>query len=154
MSQRPRPRSESVITRSMWVEILLSGAIIAAGTLLVLDASLPGGYLPGTGTLAHARTMAFNTLASFSMFMVFNARSQQRSAFSGLFSNKWLWVAVIVSLLLQFVVIYVPPLQRAFSTAPLSARDWLVCAAVGSSVLWLRELSKVVLRESATGRRS
>jgi Ca2+-transporting ATPase len=57
-------------------------------------------------------------------------------------------------LLLQFVVIYVPPLQQAFSTASLSARDWLVCAAVGSSVLWLRELSKVVLRERAAGRRS
>jgi Ca2+-transporting ATPase len=154
MSQRPRPRSESVITRSMWVEILLSGAIIAAGTLLVLDASLPGGYIPGTGTLTHARTMAFNTLTFFSMFMVFNARSQQRSAFSGLFSNKWLWGAVILSLLLQFVVIYVPPLQRAFSTAPLSASDWLVCAAVGSSVLWMRELSKLVLRERAAGRRS
>jgi Ca2+-transporting ATPase len=153
MSQRPRPRSESVITRSMWVEILLSGAIIAAGTLLVLDASLPGGYIAGAGTITYARTMAFNTLAFFSMFMVFNARSQQRSAFSGLFSNKWLWGAVIVSLLLQVVVIYVPPLQRAFSTAPLSARDWLVCAAVGSSVLWLRELSKIVLRDSAAGRR-
>jgi len=154
MSQRPRPRSESVITPSMWVEILLSGAIIAAGTLLVLDASLPGGFIAGRGTITHAQTMAFNTLAFFSIFMVFNARSQQRSAFSGLFSNRWLWGAVILSLLLQFVVIYVPPLQQAFSTAPLSARDWFVCAAVGSSVLWLRELSKVVHRARAAGRRS
>ena len=154
MSQRPRPRSESVITPSMWVEILLSGAIIAAGTLLVLDASLPGGFIAGRRTITHAQTMAFNTLAFFSIFMVFNARSQQRSAFSGLFSNRWLWGAVILSLLLQFVVIYVPPLQQAFSTAPLSARDWFVCAAVGSSVLWLRELSKVVHRARAAGRRS
>jgi Ca2+-transporting ATPase len=152
MTQRPRPRGESVITRSMWVEILLSGAIIAAGTLLVLDASLPGGFIAGRGSIVHAQTMAFNTLAFFSMFMVFNARSEERSAFVGLFSNKWLWGAVLLSLALQAAVIYVPFLQHAFSTAPLSARDWLVCAGVGSSVLWLRELSKVVLRNSGATR--
>jgi len=146
MLQRPRPRSESVITGSMWLEVLLSGAIIAAGTLFVLDASLPGGFVAGPGTLAHAQTMAFNTLAFFSMFMVFNARSATRSAFAGLFSNRWLWGALLLALLLQAVVIYVPFLQQAFSTVPLSARDWLVCAAVGSSVLWLRELSKLIRR--------
>jgi Ca2+-transporting ATPase len=40
-------------------------------------------------------------------------------------------------------VIYVPFLQQAFSTTALSAGDWLLCAAVASSVLWLRELSKL-----------
>jgi len=152
MMQRPRPRGEGVITRAMWVEILLSGAIIAAGTLLVLDASLPGGFIGGPGSISHAQTMAFNTLAFFSIFMVFNARSEERSAFVGLFSNKWLWGAVLLSLALQAIVIYIPFLQHAFSTVPLSARDWLVCAAVGSVVLWLRELSKVVRRRTRTKR--
>jgi Ca2+-transporting ATPase len=45
-------------------------------------------------------------------------------------------------------VIYIPFLQRAFSTVSLSATDWLRCAAVGSSVLWLRELSKAAMRSS------
>jgi Ca2+-transporting ATPase len=40
----------------------------------------------------------------------------------------------------------VPFLQRAFSTVSLSLADWLTCAAVASSVLWLRELSKVIVR--------
>ena len=48
------------------------------------------------------------------------------------------------SFLLQVAVIYVPVLQQAFSTASLSFGDWLRCAAVASSVLWLRELSKIV----------
>ena len=43
-------------------------------------------------------------------------------------------------------MIYVPFLQQAFSTVSLSSGDWLRCAAVASSVLWLRELSKVVTR--------
>jgi Ca2+-transporting ATPase len=143
MSRSPRPRGEGVITRGMWVEVLLSGAVISAGTLFVLDASLPGGFVAGTGTLGHAQTMAFNTLAFFSIFMAFNARSPERSAFVGLFSNGWLWAAVALAVLLQVAVIYVPFLQQAFSTTPLSAQDWLLCAAVGSSILWLRELSKL-----------
>jgi Ca2+-transporting ATPase len=52
---------------------------------------------------------------------------------------------------LQAAVIYVPFLQQAFSTVSLSADDWLRCAGVASSVLWLRELSKLVTR--ATGRK-
>jgi len=150
MKQPPRPRHEGVITRAMWFGILYVGAIMATGTLLVLDASLPGGLIEGVGDMRYAQTMAFTTLVLFSLFTVFNARSDERSAFVGLFSNKWLWGAVGLSLLLQAAVIYVPVLQQAFSTVPLSAGDWLTCTAVGSSVLWLRELSKLLRR----GRRS
>ena len=90
--------------------------------------------------------MAFTTLVFFSLFTVFNARSDERSAIAGLFSNKWLWGAVLLSLLLQVAVTQVPILQQAFSTVSLSLVDWLRCAAVASSVLWLRELSKLITR--------
>jgi P-type Ca2+ transporter type 2C len=151
MHAPPRPRGEGVITRRMWAGIVFVGVIMAAGTLLVLDASLPGGLLEGSGTMRYAQTMAFTTLVFFSLFTVFNARSDERSAFVGLFSNTWLWGAVLVSLVLQAAVVYLPFLQQAFSTVGLSVGDWLRCAAVASSVLWLRELSKVVTR--ATSRR-
>ncbi len=146
MNDPPRPRSEGVITRRMWSGIFFVGIIMAAGTLFILDASLPGGFIEGTGTMRYAQTMAFNTLVFFSLFTVFNARSDERSAFIGMFSNRWLWGAILLSLLLQLAVIYIPFLQQAFSTVSLSAGDWLRCAAVGSSVLWLRELSKLVAR--------
>ena len=55
-------------------------------------------------------------------------------------------VTVLFSLALQAAVIYVPFLQNAFSTVALGARDWLVCAAVASSVLWVRELTKLARR--------
>jgi len=44
------------------------------------------------------------------------------------------------------MVVYVPFLQRAFGTVGLSAGDWLFCVAVASSVLWLREASKLIVR--------
>jgi Ca2+-transporting ATPase len=144
MNDPPRARREGAVTRRMWAGIVYVGAIFAAGTLLVLDASLPGGLIEGSGTLRHAQTMAFTTLLFLSLFNVFNARSDEHSAFAGALSNPWLWGAVVLSLAAQAAVIHVPVLQRAFSTVSLTAADWLICAAVGSSVLWLRELSKLV----------
>ena len=90
--------------------------------------------------------MAFTTLTLFQLFNVFNARSDERSAFEGLFTNLWLWMAVALSLLLHAAVVYIPFLQEAFSTTSLSASDWLSCVAVASSVLWLREIGKAVTR--------
>jgi Ca2+-transporting ATPase len=146
MNAPPRSRIEGVITRRMWFGIFFVGAIMAAGTLLVLDASLPGGLIEGYGNMRYAQTMTFTTLMLFQIFNVFNARSDERSAFAGLFSNKLLWGAVLLSLVLQVAVIYTPFLQQTFSTVRLSISDWLRCAAVASSVLWLRELGKVVTR--------
>jgi Ca2+-transporting ATPase len=146
MQQPPRPAGEGVITPPMWRGIVLVGVIMAAGTLLVLDASLPGGFIEGSGDLRDGQTMAFTTLMLFQVFNVLNARSDERSAFARLFTNGWLWGAMGVSLLLQLLVIHAPWLQRAFGTVALSGGDWLFCAAVASSVLWLREISKLVSR--------
>jgi Ca2+-transporting ATPase len=146
MTRPPRPTGEKVITPRMWRGILQVGLVAAAGTLFVLDASLPGGFIEGTGTLQYAQTMAFTTLVFFSLFTVFCARSDERSGFVGLFSNHWLWGAVAASILLQIAVVYVPVLQQAFSTVSLSVADWLRCLAIASSVLWIRELTKIVTR--------
>jgi Ca2+-transporting ATPase len=146
MNLPPRSRDEGVITRRMWLGIFFVGAIMAAGTLLVLDASLPGGLIEGYGNMGYGQTMAFTTLMLFQIFNVFNARSDERSAFAGLFSNKLLWGAVLLSLVLQVAVIYTPFLQQTFSTVSLRLDDWLRCTAVASSVLWLRELGKGLAR--------
>jgi Ca2+-transporting ATPase len=151
MQQPPRPSRERVITGRMWTGIVLVGVVMAAGTLYVLDASLPGGLVSGAGTLRYAQTRAFTTLIFFQLFNVFNARSDRRSAFNDLFSNWWLWAAVSLSVALQCAVLYTPFLQRAFSTQALSASDWLFCAAIASSVLWFREAEKWLYRSFPGG---
>ena len=152
MEQPPRPRGEGVLTARMWRGIVLIGVIMAVGTLFVLDAALPGGFVDGSGDLRYAQTMAFTTLMLFQMFNVVNARSDERSAFVHLFTNRWLWAAVGGSLALQVLVVYVPFLQRACGTTAWSARDWLCGLAGASSVLWLREASKLIARATPSGR--
>jgi Ca2+-transporting ATPase len=146
MNQPPRPPAEPVITGRMWSGIVFVGAIMAAGTLFVLDASLPGGFVEGRGDLRYGQTMAFTTLMLFQMFNVLNSRSDERSAFVHAFRNAWLWTAIAGSVVLQAVVVYVPFLQKAFGTTSLNGSDWILCLAVASSVLWLREASKLLLR--------
>ena len=90
-------------------------------------------------TFVDARQMVF-----FQLVNVFNARSGYESAFKDLFSNPWIWRAVLLSAVLQAVVIYVPFLQKAFGTRSLSWLDWVVCIVVSSSVLWVREISKML----------
>jgi P-type Ca2+ transporter type 2C len=149
MMRPPRPRAERVITGQMWSSILIIGVAMAAATLFALDLSLPGGLVEGQDDLAHAQTMAFTTLVLAQLVNVFNARSEWRSAFTHVFANRWLWVAVLASLVLQTLVIYVPVMQRAFGTVALGPRDWLECAAMASVVLWVSEIKKAIRRRRA-----
>jgi Ca2+-transporting ATPase len=146
MRQPPRPNGERVITPHMWRGIFFVGIVMALGTLFILDASLPGGLVAGRGTIAYAQTMAFTTLMVAQLFNTFNARSDDRSAFVHLFTNRWLWGAIGMSFVLQVLVVYVPVMQRAFGTVSMSAADWLRCIAVASTVFWVRELQKLLGR--------
>ena len=124
------------------------GIIMAMGTLFIIDWSLPGGLIVGHGTLRYAQTMAFTTLVLAQLFNVFSARSEKTSAFRSLFTSRWIWLAIFLSLLLQIAVVYLPLLQHAFRTVPLRLIDWLFCLMVASMVLWARELIKHVGRWS------
>ena len=150
MNKPPRNPKSRVITRTMWFDIFFVGGIMMVGTLAVMDAALPGGFIfAASGTMQYAQTMAFTTLVFFQLFNSLNARSDELSAFTNLFSNKWLWLALGVSAMLQVLVIYIPFLQEAFGTVPLTPWDWVICVAVGSTVLWLRELVKVFQQKRA-----
>ena len=116
MRRAPRSQKDGVINARMLAGIVLVGLVMTAGTLFVFRRSLPEG-------IVFARTMAFTTIMLFQLFNALNARAGVGSAFRGMFSNRKLWVAVILSLLLQALVIYLPGLQLAFGTAGLRAGD-------------------------------
>jgi Ca2+-transporting ATPase len=150
MRQAPRGRNEPVVTGRTWLGIVFFGAVMAASTLLVLDFSMPGGFIAGSHDLRFGQTMAFTTLVFAQLFNVFNARSDRLSAFVRPFSNRLLWGAVLLSAALHFAVLYVPVMQHAFGTVALSAGDWLVCIVAASSVLWISEAAKLAAPEDWT----
>jgi magnesium-transporting ATPase (P-type) len=121
----------------MQLDVLLVGVVMAAATLLTIDAKLPGGLVEGAADLTEARTAGFTTLVLAQLFNCFNARAERASAFRHLFSNRLLWAAVGLSLLLQVLVVHLPLLNEAFGTSPLSPGDWALCLAAASAVLWV-----------------
>jgi Ca2+-transporting ATPase len=146
MVRKPRDTGEAVVTRRMWAWIAVAAVVMGVGTLLVLDAGLPGGLIDGTGDILEARTMAFNTLVLFQLVGVFCIRSDTLPITHQLFANRWLWLSVAAGVALQLAVLYVPALQVAFGTVALSLRDWLVCLAVASTIIVASEAVKAVWR--------
>jgi Ca2+-transporting ATPase len=126
----------------MWAGICVAAVVIATGTLLALDAGLPGGLIAGSGPVEYARTLAFTTLVLFELYDVFCARSDEETTLHRTLRNGWLVLAVAVGLALQLAVVYIPALQRAFGTVPLGVTDWLFCAAVAATIVVAREGGK------------
>ena len=149
MRHPPRRLTDRVVNREMLLGVLLVGLVMAVATLLTIDMKLPGGVVDGSGGLAEARTAGFTVLVLAQLFNCLNSRSERQSALHGLFKNL-LWGAIAFSLLLQILVVHISFLNDAFDTAPLSARDWLLCVAMASTVLWVDELKKLIVRHAAT----
>ncbi|TPF85465.1 haloacid dehalogenase [Bifidobacterium sp. UTCIF-37] len=161
MNRRPRKVTDRVIDASMWGDIIYIGVIMAIVTLIGMDMHLAGGLftdrsvdaLGHDAQMVEARTMGFTILVFAQLFNAIASRSHAQSAFVGLFSNKWLWGAIGLSIVLQLVVIYVPFLNSAFGTTPLSALAWAECIGLAAFVLVASELRKCVLRAMERSKR-
>ena len=154
MARKPRKLTDRVIDGQMWGDIIFIGLIMAAVTLIGMDMHLAGGLFTDRSVdavghdaqMTEARTMGFTILVFAQMLNALCSRSHDQSVFVGLFANKWLWGAIALSALLQVVVIYVPFLNTAFGTMPLSAGAWVECLGLAMVVLVASELRKCVLR--------
>ncbi|MCP3990277.1 MAG: cation-translocating P-type ATPase [Actinomycetia bacterium] len=152
MDRRPRRAGERVIDRRMQVGIGVVGLTMALATLAMIDLRLPGGLVEGSGDLATARTAAFTTLVLAQLANTFNARSDTESAWGRLTINRWLLVAIVGSLALQVVVVHLPALNEPFDTVPLGITDWLLAAVLATSVIWVSEVRKWILRRRTDDR--
>jgi len=136
MRQKPRNPNEQLITKEMAIFIGVTALIMAFGTLAVFYKHFM------EGSLAHARTMAFTTLAVFQIFSALNARSSQSVFSIGIFSNRYLTGAIILSLLLQLGAIYLPFMNEMMQTVPLSLSDLALVLGVSSTLLIAFEIKK------------
>ena len=157
MNRKPRKLTDRVIDGAMWGDIVYIGIIMAAVTLIGMDMHLTGGLFTDRSVdamghdaqMVEARTMGFTILVFAQLFNAIASRSHLQSAFVGLFSNKWLWGAIGLSIVLQLLVIYVPFLNTAFGTTPLPPMAWLECIGLAFFVLVASEIRKIFLRMRA-----
>jgi P-type Ca2+ transporter type 2C len=143
LTQPPRSPKESLFAGGTGVSVLLNGPLIGAITLVAFRLGL---HL-SDDSLTYARTMAFVVLAVSQLFHAFDVRDNHRSIFGlGLFTNKWLWLALGAGLLLQWIVVSVPALAGLFRVTSLSGRDWGIAIGLSLIPVVLNELVKLVRR--------
>ena len=151
MARQPRKLTDRVVSKQMWAHVLWLGFVMAVVMLLTIDLFLEGGLVTvGHEDFPTARTAGFTVLVFMQLFNAFNARSSTHSAFSHMFSNKWLWGAVALATALQVAVVHVPFMQTAFGTTPLTWQQWLITFGLASIILWAEEARKLSRR--AVGR--
>jgi P-type Ca2+ transporter type 2C len=123
MDQPPRPPQEPIINKFMQLGIVVQTIAITAVTL----GAFAIGLFVDHEHIAFAETMAFTTLSISELFRAYTARSEYYPLLKiGVFKNKLMNWAVLGSLVLILLVIYVPFLQPVFNTAPLGWAQWVV----------------------------
>jgi len=126
MHRPPLPRSEGILTRAIYRQILCYGSLMALGTLAVAFAALA--RHPGDTECATAT--AFHTIVFAQLLFVFNVRDHSLfHDFGQIFRNPWLVSGVLLSSALQVLITTIPVFQQVLSIAPLSITDWAIVLA-------------------------
>lgn len=119
MDQKPRPPKEPIINRFMLLGVIVQTIAIAATTLIAFNVGL------NQPDPRYAETLAFATLVFSELIRAYTARSERYPLLKiGVFSSKWMNLAVLGSGALMMLVLYVPFLQRIFNTVPLGWEEW------------------------------
>lgn len=141
MSRAPYNPKESIFGRGLGRDIVWIGLLLAA-------VSLGMGYWAwGTGHPGW-QTMIFTTVTLSQMGNALALRSDRESLLKvGLFSNKLLLGSILLTVLLQMMVIYMPFFQKIFSTQALSLGDLAISLGLSAGVFLGVELFKWVLRK-------
>lgn len=154
MKQKPRDTKEPILNKSMIFGIAVQSVALLVSVLLAYVWAL-NKYAGGLDTITDkglemARTITFTTLISAELIRAYSSRSERYSIIKlGVFSNKILVWASVVSFALLLAVLYIPILQPIFKTYALSINDWLVVGSLCIIPLLAGEINKMVLRLTA-----
>lgn len=136
INQPPRKKNEDILSKEIIPFLILMVFTMFLSLLFVFNLFL-------SESLDKARTGAFLVMAFTQLFNALNMRSSRNSLFTiGIFTNYYLIIGIIASIILQVSAIYIPFFQRVFVFYPLKISDLLIVVLVSSSVLLLGELYK------------
>lgn len=147
MRRAPRDPDEPIFDREMILQIIFVGTLMGA-------VSLGAGYWywianPTRDYNASWGTIVFTVLTLSQMGNALAIRSHHDSLFRiGVFSNPAMIGSVLLTLLLQLAIIYVPFFQELFGTVALSMKDLAICLATSTVIFWAVEAQKWWRRRS------
>ncbi|WP_423824038.1 HAD-IC family P-type ATPase [Salinisphaera sp. SPP-AMP-43] len=143
MQRSPRGRRDSILSGMLAWRIVFVTLVIVAGTfgqfLWAIEHGVP---------VERARTIAINTVVMFEIAYLFSSRSIVSPVLNwrGLTGNRYVLIAIAITLVFQAALTYTPLLQTVFATRPLDLADWVAILGTASTVFILVELEKTILR--------
>lgn len=148
MQRAPRDSKEGIFAGKLGVDVAWQGTLLAALTVIAYFV----GHFIESGKFEIASspdgvTMAFLTLSMAEIFHSFNMRSRRKSVLKIHHPNKFLWIAMIASLVATTLVIYVPFLSDAFGFEHIDIREYFVALAIAFSVIPIVEIVKMIQRK-------
>ncbi len=156
MDKPPRSMNEHLITRSLlirsylWLGPIQSLAAISAFYFQYWTNGYWGQFLdlPSLGPLYQSATaMALAAVVTTQIGNVLACRTDHGSIFDiGFFSNRLIWIGIVIELVLVILIIYVPALQVIFGTAAFPLENWLLLFAFAPLLLIAEEIRKGVIR--------
>lgn len=143
MQRPPRDKNEPVLTTYLIWRISYVSVILTAGTFGLFLWEMDNGV-----TIEHARTVAVNTLVMFEIFYLFNSRYITESVLNmeGFTGNRYVLISIAVLIILQLGFTYFVPMQTLFGTVSIDFTVWLRIVLVTSSILFLVEFEKYIVR--------
>lgn len=148
MNRPPHSPDEPLLSRAAMMMILGIGTYIGLGTLYLFQQTLD------SGSMVKAHTMAFTGIIILEKMNVFNFRSLKEPMVKlGLFSNPYVLAAWALTVGLQVLAVYFPPLQELLHTTALDWADWGQIFMVALPIFLVVEGIKVIYSLTG-GRRS
>ena len=142
------------LCRGMGFDVVFQGAVV---TVMVLLSYFIGHYVESgvweIKSSADGMTMAFLTLSMIEIFHSFNMRSRRQSIFRMGSHNRWLWGAMLVSLLCTTLVIEVPFLANAFQFEHISIQEYLIAMSLAIVIIPIMEVTKFIQRRIDAGKK-
>lgn len=162
MKRKPRNSREGIFAGGMGFDCAYQGVMVTVLTLVayVLGIMMANGEVMSlrevfavndqNAQLLHQNgmTMAFLTLSMSEIFHSFNMRSRRQSIGKMGSMNWYLIGAMVLSLVLSTVVIYVPFLKDAFDFAAIDAREYFTALVLAVLVIPIVEIIKLIQRKT------
>ena len=143
MNTPPRSPKENLFAGGMIPRILISGGLMTAAALFIQWWAVKQGY-----PLRAQQSMVFTTLCFVQLGNALSVRSVYHSLISKhFFANRALWEAIIVTIILQLLLLYIPLLQPVFKTVPLSLTAMTTILMVMLVCIFCIELAKYAYKK-------
>ena len=154
MNRKPRDPKESFFAEGAGMRAIVGGVLIGILTLVAFYLGIIHfGDVPikeakdGTEIVTYGRTMAFIVLTFSQLFYSLSMRNSKKTIFEvGFFGNMFLIVSIIISIILQVLLISIPPIAEMFKVTALDPSHWGMVIGLSLIPFAINEIIKVVTR--------